>query len=65
MTDLLTSITPIADRFEKYFSGKYLGEVLRQCILKAHRGGVLFETLSEKLQTAGSCTTKHVSMLEK
>jgi len=51
--------------FEKYFSGKYLGEVLRQCILKAHRQDVLLETLSDRLQTAGSCTTKHVSMLEK
>ncbi|XP_043201457.1 hexokinase-2-like [Amphibalanus amphitrite] len=51
--------------FEKYFSGKYLGEVFRQCMLKAHRDGVLFESVSEKLNTANSCTTKHVSMLEK
>lgn len=51
--------------FEKYFSGKYMGELVRHVLIKLGREGLLFGGApSETLLTFGSFTTAHISGIE-
>jgi hexokinase len=52
-------------RFEKYISGKYLGEIVRVIAVKLVEDCVLFEgTASDALLTSGAFTTSFVSLIE-
>lgn len=52
--------------FEKYISGKYLGEIVRIILAKLAKDGLLFngDNVSRMLQTPGSLTTDLVSQIE-
>jgi len=51
--------------FEKYFAGKYMGEIVRVVLVDLVEAGVLFDGVgSEKLSTSGLFTTRSVSMIE-
>lgn len=51
--------------FEKYFSGKYLGEVARVILVKLAQEGVLFGgKISNKLDTKNEFTTSYISHIE-
>ncbi|CAG0878833.1 unnamed protein product [Darwinula stevensoni] len=52
--------------FEKYYAGKYLGEIARVILVRLVDEGLLFEgKCTEKLRTPGSFTTNYVSHIEK
>jgi hexokinase len=52
-------------RFEKYISGKYLGEIVRVIVVKLVEDCVLFGgTASDALLTPGAFTTSFVSLIE-
>ena len=52
-------------RFEKYISGKYLGEIVRVILVKLVEDCVLFGgTTSSSLLTSGAFTTSFVSLIE-
>ena len=52
--------------YEKYFAGKYLGEIARVILVKLVDEGLLFEgKCTEKLGARGSFTTQYVSRIEK
>jgi len=52
-------------RFEKYISGKYLGEIVRVILVKLVEDCVLFGgTTSNTLLTPGAFTTSFVSLIE-
>jgi hexokinase len=52
-------------RFEKYISGKYLGEIVRVILVKLVEDCILFGgTASDKLLTSGAFTTSFVSLIE-
>jgi len=52
-------------RFEKYISGKYLGEIVRVILVKLVEDCVLFGgTTSDTLLTSGVFTTSFVSLIE-
>ncbi|XP_034938340.1 hexokinase-2-like [Chelonus insularis] len=51
--------------FEKYISGKYLGEVVRIILVKLLKDGLLFtRETPKKLLTVGSFLTDYVSLIE-
>lgn len=53
--------------FEKYISGKYLGEIVRIILVKLTKDGLLFngDNMSSMLQTPGTLTTDLVSQIER
>lgn len=51
--------------FEKYFAGKYIGEIVRVVLVKLVQNGILFDgTASEKLLAHGAFTARHLSIIE-
>ena len=60
-----TSLLVNSFTFEKYFAGKYLGEIVRVILLKMVSAGVVFDgKASDKLLAHGAFTTRFVSMIE-
>lgn len=51
--------------FEKYISGKYMGEIVRTVLVKLAKNGLLFRgEISEALNTPNTFTTENVSKIE-
>lgn len=64
---LYTTVTVfLLHRFEKYISGKYLGEVVRVILAKLTKERLLFvgESTSDSLLTPGNLTTDLISHIE-
>lgn len=52
-------------RFEKYISGKYLGEFVRVILAKLSKDGLLFtRQVPESLLLVGSFLTDYISLIE-
>lgn len=59
------SLLPKSFTFEKYISGRYLGEVVRLVLLKLTKQRVIFNGVpSDALLTPGGFTTRFISMIE-
>ena len=50
--------------FEKYFGGKYLGDLVREALVTLAEENLFCTGPSETLRTRGSLPTKAVSMLD-
>jgi hexokinase len=52
-------------RFEKYISGKYIGEIVRHVLIAMAKESSFFSNhASQKLLQYGSFTAKHISEIE-
>ena len=58
------SLLPNSFTYEKYFAGKYLGELARLILLKLHQENLLFPGKSTKLHEKGIFSTSDLSDIE-
>lgn len=61
------SLLPGSFTFEKYFAGKYIGELLRLILVKLHNEGLLFEgnkSSSHRLGDKDSISSADLSLIE-
>lgn len=59
------SLLPKSFTFEKYISGRYLGELVRLVIVKLIEEQILFNGIpSDKFLKPGGFTTRFISMIE-
>ncbi|KAL8174096.1 UNVERIFIED_CONTAM: Hexokinase-2 [Gekko kuhli] len=59
------SLNPGKQRFEKMISGMYLGEIVRNILIRFTKRGLLFRgQISERLKTRGIFETKFLSQIE-
>ena len=59
-----SSLLPKSFTYEKYFAGKYIGELARLVLLKLHQKELLFSGKSTKLDEAGIFSSSDLSDIE-